>query len=120
KAPTGDWYLSSAIETATPDAPVDPVVPAVPVIPSEPRYSPAAALYQQYGQALLDMNSLPTMQQRVGNRYWHAASGTAQPSTTTSTDGEQTYIETGASWARVEGTYQRNRPNAGTIDADSE
>lgn len=120
KAETGDWYLSSAIETATPDAPVDPAMPAVPVIPSEPRYSPAAALYQQYGQALLDMNSLPTMQQRVGNRYWHAASGAAQTSTTSSMDGEQTYIENGASWARVEGTYQRNRPNAGTIDADSE
>ncbi|WP_010489218.1 autotransporter family protein [Pseudomonas sp. S9] len=115
KTETGDWSLTSAI-TASPDTPVDPLVP---VTPSEPRYSPSAALYQQYGQALLDMNSLPTMQQRVGNRYWHAADGTAQGRTTTSIDGEQTYIENGAGWARVEGSYQRNRPNAGTIDADS-
>ncbi|WP_339513812.1 autotransporter outer membrane beta-barrel domain-containing protein [Pseudomonas sp. RL_15y_Pfl2_60] len=117
KAETGDWYLTSAIAAASPDTPFDPVAP---VTPNEPRYSPSAALYQQYGQALLDMNSLPTMQQRVGNRYWHAAAGTAQTRTTTSLDGEQTYIENGASWARVEGSYQRNRPNAGTIDTDSE
>ncbi|ARU90372.1 autotransporter outer membrane beta-barrel domain-containing protein [Pseudomonas sp. M30-35] len=117
KAPTGDWYLASTIQ------PTPAVDPTTPPTPTAPRYSPAAALYQQYGQALLDMNGLPTMQQRVGNRYWHAASGAAQTSTTTNTttniDGEQTYIENGASWARVEGTYQRNRPNAGTIDADS-
>ncbi|WP_339488938.1 autotransporter family protein [Pseudomonas sp. EL_65y_Pfl2_R95] len=113
QAADGDWYLNSTIEDAPPSQ------PTAPTVPSSPRYSPAAPLYQQYGQALLDMNGLPTLQQRVGNRYWNAASGVAQSNTTATVDGEQSYIENGASWARVEGTYQRSRPNAGTIDTDS-
>ncbi|MFI8482008.1 autotransporter outer membrane beta-barrel domain-containing protein [Pseudomonas sp. NPDC078700] len=116
QAADGDWYLNSTIEDATPLSPREPTAP---IAPSSPRYSPAAPLYQQYGQALLDMNSLPTMQQRVGNRYWNAASGATQSSTTSTIDGEQTYIENGAGWARVEGTYQRSRSNAGTIDTDA-
>lgn len=114
----GDWVLESTLQT-TPVTPGGPVTPITPTVPTVPRYSPTASLYQQYGQALLDMNGLPTMQQRVGNRYWNAANANAQTSSSQAYDGDQGFIENGASWVRVEGSHQRSKPNAATIDTDS-
>ncbi|WP_173931235.1 hypothetical protein [Chelativorans sp. Marseille-P2723] len=33
-------------------------------------FQPATTIYEAYPQVLLDLGRLPTMQQRVGNRYW--------------------------------------------------
>ena len=52
---TDDWYLRSEL-TGGP-APL-------------PLYQPGVPIYEAYGQALLGQMEMPTLQQRVGNRYW--------------------------------------------------
>ena len=54
----GDWYLRSALREAR-------------------RFQPNAPLYEAYPQVLLALNGLPTLQQRVGNRYWSGAAAAA-------------------------------------------
>lgn len=52
----GDWYLRSALlETGN---------------PSLPLYQPGVPVYEAYGANLQSLNTLPTLQQRVGNRNW--------------------------------------------------
>ena len=53
----GDWYLRSALLNA-PDE------------PQAPLYQPGVPVYEAYGQTLLALNDLGTMQQRVGDRQW--------------------------------------------------
>lgn len=60
----GDWYLRSALINPPPSAPAGPL------------YQPGVPLYENYAQVLLGMNSLPTMQQRVGDRYWDGSNTT--------------------------------------------
>ncbi|MFA6265220.1 MAG: autotransporter outer membrane beta-barrel domain-containing protein [Pseudolabrys sp.] len=57
----GDWYLRSSL--------INPPTSA----PARPLYQPGVPVYESYGQVLLGMNGLPTLRQRVGDRY--AASG---------------------------------------------
>ena len=53
-----NWYLRSRlIPTPDPD-------------PGPPLYQPGVPIYEVYPQNLLALNGVPTMQQRVGNRYW--------------------------------------------------
>ncbi len=53
----GDWYLRSAlIDTDDPEPP--------------PLYQPGVPIYEAYGANLQSLNSLPTLQQRVGNHSW--------------------------------------------------
>ncbi|WP_342712757.1 autotransporter outer membrane beta-barrel domain-containing protein [Bradyrhizobium sp. B124] len=54
----GDWYLRSSL-----------INPA-PATPAGPLYQPGVPLYENYAQVLLGMNEAPSLQQRVGNRYW--------------------------------------------------
>lgn len=56
----GHWYLRSKL--------LSPVVQ-----PEDPLYQPGVPVYEAYPQVLLGMNSLPTLQQRVGNHYWNEA-----------------------------------------------
>ncbi|WP_180900613.1 autotransporter outer membrane beta-barrel domain-containing protein [Martelella soudanensis] len=58
-------YLS-AVGNPTPSPPGPPV-------PPQPRLQPFVPLYEGYQSALLDMNKLPTMRQRVGKRAWLGA-----------------------------------------------
>lgn len=53
----GDWYLRSEL--------VNPP----PVVPSGPLYQPGVALYESYPQILLQLMSMPTMRDRLGDRY---------------------------------------------------
>ncbi|MDH0093571.1 autotransporter outer membrane beta-barrel domain-containing protein [Achromobacter mucicolens] len=70
----GHWYLVSEFKepgTAPepepgPGAPVEEV-PGGPE--HSPRYQPGTPLYEQYPQVLASLNTLPTLQQRVGNRF---------------------------------------------------
>jgi outer membrane autotransporter protein len=51
----GDWYLRSQL-TETDETPL---------------YQPGVPIYEAYPQVLLGLNGLPTLNQRVGNRYWN-------------------------------------------------
>jgi fibronectin-binding autotransporter adhesin len=55
----GDWYLRSSLLNPPPTAPAGPI------------YQPGVPLYEAMPQVLLTLNSLPTLQQRAGNRHWN-------------------------------------------------
>lgn len=79
----GDWYLRSTIE--------NPQVPpggGPQIQPSRPLYQPGTPIYENYGNALLGLNSMPTLQQRAGNRYWNR---NQLPQTIFCKDPEQNY-----------------------------
>ncbi|MDH2402039.1 autotransporter outer membrane beta-barrel domain-containing protein [Bradyrhizobium sp. SSUT18] len=63
----GDWYLRSSL-----------VNPPPPAAPPGPLYQPGVPLYENYAQVLLGLNELPTLQQRVGNRYWGGSDAMAR------------------------------------------
>ncbi|MEW6438438.1 MAG: autotransporter outer membrane beta-barrel domain-containing protein [Pseudomonadota bacterium] len=88
----GDWYLRSSL--------ISP--PASDPAPASPIYQPGVALYENYAQVLLGLNGLPTLQQRVGDRY---TDGTG--ATTPSGNATQTPI-----WVRVEGQHGDIAPQA--------
>ncbi|MBN9603022.1 MAG: autotransporter outer membrane beta-barrel domain-containing protein [Afipia felis] len=56
----GDWYLRSAL--------TDPGTPSGP--DGTPLYQPGVPVYEVYAANLQALNTLPTLQQRVGNRIW--------------------------------------------------
>ncbi len=56
----GGWYLRSSL--------LDP--PSLPNMPTIPLYQPGVPIYEAYGQTLLSLVDLGTMQERVGNRQW--------------------------------------------------
>ena len=85
-AADGDWYLrSSLLNGGTPDTPDTPDLPL---------YQPGVPIYEAYGQTLLTLNDLGTMQERIGNRQWAPES-----------NGKSFGI-----WGRMES--KRTRPNA--------
>ena len=83
-APTdGDWYLrSSLLDAPTPNT------------PNLPLFQPGVPVYEAYGQTLLTLTDVGTLQQRIGNRQW------AQTES-----GESSGI-----WGRMQAS--RSRPNA--------
>jgi outer membrane autotransporter protein len=80
----GDWYLRSM-----------GLAPTLPV-------------YENYPQVLLGMVDLPTLQQRVGTRYWTALDGAAPTGAATPS----------AIWARIEGAHGRVK-SAGSHSGDA-
>jgi fibronectin-binding autotransporter adhesin len=95
----GDWYLRSGL--LDPVDPGEPGGPDEPGMPNLPLYQPGVPVYEVYGANLLALNSLPTLQQRVGNRSWAAG---ANP-------------EGGGIWGRMEGTRDRARAALSTSGA---
>ncbi|MGU3575540.1 autotransporter outer membrane beta-barrel domain-containing protein [Brucellaceae bacterium C25G] len=103
----GDWYLRSQL------------------IDDEPLYQSGAPVYEVYPQALLGLNSLPTLQQRVGNRLW-AGSGNrvvAQGADTINSpyaDPEETgaTINGNGVWGRIEGSHNHMKPRISTSDTN--
>lgn len=83
----GNWYLTSLL---VPEEPPQP-----PVDPGEtgPRYHPGVGVYEQYPQALASLNSIPTLQQRIGNRYWQSGQSGA-------------FFDGNGVWGRIEGVRQ--------------
>lgn len=61
-------------------------------------YQLGVAAYESYPRQLLELNGLPTLEQRVGNRFWTPASG--------------------AVWGRIEGAHDRREPDVSTAGAD--
>lgn len=84
----GDWYLRSALlETGE---------------PSPPLYQPGVPIYEAYGAHLQSLNTLPTLQQRVGNHSWEAGP----------------HSRSGGVWGRTEGTYTRSNAAVSTSGAN--
>lgn len=90
----GDWYLVSHVEG--PNSGSNP----------RPRYSAGVPVYEGYVQNMLALNKLPTLQQRVGSRYWTGENGNGS-------DNGATVNEYGV-WARVEGGHNRLEPDTST------
>ncbi|QDC39312.1 autotransporter outer membrane beta-barrel domain-containing protein [Sphingobium fuliginis ATCC 27551] len=86
----GDWYLRSALIDDAGE-------------PRGPLYQPGVPIYESYGQTLLALNDLSTMQERVGNRQW------AQ-----SPNGLPTGI-----WGRMESSRLRPTARLSTSGADA-
>lgn len=79
-ATDSDWYLRSLFV----DGPGEPEVPLL---------NPGDPLYETYPQLLMAMNSVPTLQQRLGNRFWSGAA--ADPAGTSPAAGR-------VSWGRID------------------
>ncbi|WP_191907333.1 autotransporter outer membrane beta-barrel domain-containing protein, partial [Ochrobactrum quorumnocens] len=120
----GNWYLvSHAPNSDTPDDPGIPNDPGTPPVdptcqdtnscppPPSPRYSAGAPVYEGYVQNMMALNKLPSLQQRVGNRYFAGASLRG------SEDGgraEGASFDARGVWARVEGAHNRLEPSTST------
>jgi fibronectin-binding autotransporter adhesin len=86
----GDWYLRSSLL----DPPTPPGAPTAPSAPNLPLYQPGVPVYEVYGQTLLALTDVGTMQQRIGTRQW-AQTESGRPS---------------GIWGRTEARH--SRPNA--------
>jgi fibronectin-binding autotransporter adhesin len=116
----GDWYLRSQLKPTPPFPPIPPGPDPEP----EPQYNPGVPVYEVYPQHLLAMNGLPTLQQRVGNRYWSdaganvVAQGADAPAQNPAPDGvNPTYTENRAFWGRSEGSHASIDPAVSTSNA---
>uniref|UniRef100_UPI0033422438 autotransporter family protein n=1 Tax=Castellaniella defragrans TaxID=75697 RepID=UPI0033422438 len=96
----GNWYLRSQLTSSGPE----------PSEPSGPRYQPGAPVYEAYPQALLGLNGVSTLQQRVGNRVWgeNSDKGIAQEAGTAAA----------GLWGRIEGASSRIRTGLSTTGVD--
>lgn len=114
-----DWYLRSQLNKTDPVDPVDP----------EPQFTQGVPVYEAYPQVLLALNSLPTLQQRVGNRYWSNAGNImieqgadviGTPAVPAAEAGS--FTERNGIWGRIEGQHLKSKPDVTTsgtqYDAD--
>lgn len=109
----GDWYLRSQFAPGGPEGPI---------------YAPSVPIYEAYGQVLLGLNGLPTLQQRVGNRYWKDAVASAQDAAAAAPDvvtaaadvvGAATpSIDQSGVWGVIEGSYAEYDPDTSTSGAE--
>lgn len=88
---TDNWYLRSQFND-----------------PADPIYQPGAPVYEAYPQALLGLNALSTLQQRVGNRFWLAGSNSEAG------DASGTSLANSGIWARIEGAHSEINPHYAT------
>jgi fibronectin-binding autotransporter adhesin len=102
----GDWYLRSSLINP-PSAPGSAAA-----APAPPLYQPGVPLYENYAQVLLGMNELPTMQQRVGNRYWGGGDAMARIGAAPA-PGAAPAAPT-AFWGRIEGGQSDLKPSSTT------
>ncbi len=103
----GDWYLVS--HAPDPDNPTCKDTNSCP--PPAPRYSAGAPVYEGYVQNMMALNKLPTLQQRVGNRYF---AGTNLRGSEDGGRAEGASFDARGIWARVEGAHNRLEPSTST------
>lgn len=109
---TKNWYLRSELK------PVDPVDPV------KPLYQPGVPTYEAYPQALLGLNGLNTLQQRVGNRFWVGAGnrmiseGADAIVPYAPVEEVGVYVDGNGVWGRIEGAYNHIEPRFSTSDTD--
>ncbi|MBR0895930.1 autotransporter outer membrane beta-barrel domain-containing protein [Bradyrhizobium tropiciagri] len=105
----GDWYLRSTLVPSS-----DPTAPTPAGVPAGPLYQPGVPLYENYAQVLLGMNALPSMQERVGNRYWggngNPSEAMARMGVTPAATSDSSWTQS-AFWGRVEGGQTSLRPS---------
>ncbi len=99
----GDWYLISHM--------ADPDCSDSTACAPAPRYSAGAPLYEGYVQNMLMLNKLPSLQQRVGNRYFP---DTGEQNLQGRGSAQGTSIAAAGVWARVEGAHNRLEPATST------
>ncbi len=115
---TNNWYLRSELQ--------DPSVGMTNSTTSQPLYQPGVPSYEAYPQALLALNGVSTLQQRVGNRFWsRAGRNEATGSSTSAAKSSQgapgnadTYTDGNGVWGRMETGNSRNVPHASTSGTD--
>ena len=90
-----------------------PSIPGLPAKRHPSTYQPGVALYEAYPQILAALNRLPTLQQRVGNRFWPSGSSTDAFSPETMRYTDKTGI-----WVRVEGSTATYKPSLSTSETD--
>lgn len=95
-------------------------------------FQPAVPVYEVYPQNLLELNGVPSMQQRTGNRQWakqppetvYCKDPAQNFKCTVTPDQAQYYadgqavIEGGAIWGRIEGSFGHIEPGNSTTDTD--
>ena len=110
----GNLYLRSVRYKDDPGPDPDP--------DPDPLYNAGVPLYEAYPQFLLGLNTLPTMQQRVGNRYW---SNAGNRRLTRGADGIEayvpsseagTFIQSNGVWGRIEGSHTKINPRFSTSE----
>ncbi|MET3600569.1 autotransporter outer membrane beta-barrel domain-containing protein [Martelella mangrovi] len=90
---------------------------------------PFIPLYEGYQSALLEMNTLPTMRQRVGKRYWLYDDVAVVPMLTPKDEGYYAQPMTAgadykttpafdAVWGRIDGGFDHIDPTSSTLDYD--
>lgn len=100
----GDWYLRSSAD--------------------DNGYQAGVPVYEVYPQFLLGLNALPTLQQRVGNRYWsHAGNqliSQGADAVTPYAPAEEAgnFTQSNGVWGRMEGSYTQMQPNSSTSGAN--
>lgn len=99
----GDWYLRSSLVNP-------PGNPTAPSAPAGPLYQPGVPLYENYAQVLLGMNELPSLQQRVGNRYWGWTEAMARAGVNAAAQTEGSWTQS-AFWGRIEGGQAHLQPS---------
>ena len=93
-------------------------------VPATPRYQAGVPAYEAYPQALLGLNGLPTLQQRVGNRFWAGqgnrviAEGADAITPYASAEEAGTYADGNGVWGRIEGQYDHIAPSYSTSGTD--
>jgi outer membrane autotransporter protein len=122
----GNWYLRSQlkekpVDPVDPVDPTDPNPPVTPEPPVTPLYQAGVPTYEAYPQALLGLNGVSTLQQRIGNRVWSGA-GNRVVSQGADAIGspyaapEEAGVATGGNgvWGRIEGAHNSIDPRAST------
>lgn len=99
-----DWYLRSQLDDDGGDQ----------------LYTAAVPLYEAYPQLLLGMNGLPTLQQRVGNRFWSGAGALnlSAGASGNAAQGDERMTQSNGIWGRVEGSRNFMRPKFSTSGTD--
>nr|WP_235964104.1 autotransporter outer membrane beta-barrel domain-containing protein [Brucella pseudintermedia] len=117
----GNWYLRSQLIPVGPDPGPGPEPEPDP----SPLYQPGVPTYEAYPQFLLGLNGLPTLRQRVGNRYWSNAGNVmlsegadAIGSPYAPPEEAGNLIEGNGVWGRIEGSHTTVEPRFSTSDTD--
>ncbi|MBJ6134753.1 autotransporter outer membrane beta-barrel domain-containing protein [Ochrobactrum sp. Q0168] len=81
----------------------------------ETRYNPSMPIYEGYARNMQALNQMPSLQQRVGNRYWN---NDAMPSEDVkdghATAGRDIPIDKYGVWGRIEGAHSKFAANGST------
>ncbi|NNU59400.1 autotransporter outer membrane beta-barrel domain-containing protein [Ochrobactrum soli] len=83
----------------------------------EKRYNPSMPIYEGYARNMQALNQMPSLQQRVGNRYW---TDNVLPSDDVkdghATAGPDIAIDKYGVWGRIEGTHSKFAAGGSTAD----